>query len=380
MGQTEDLSNFDKKDANQQPPKRRRRREGKWDTIEDTVSLTELKAKTSEEEAKKRQKRLYVGNLPSGTKLQDVVDFFNGALMAMVPGNTIDPRDPLVTKTEIYNPDQGYCFLEFKTPELADLAFKLDGITCNGYSLKLRRPLDFNLGTNSDDTKVFVQNIPLDVTEDQMKELLEKHGKLKLANLLKDPATGVSKGYGFFEFEDARSSKLAVLHLNGSVLGKNVLSVKHAAFGYFASGGKPIDCKASNLPNSITQSILSNPLLGLQLQNGRRIGSNPSKVIQLLNMVFHEDLISDYNYNEIVRLVKEEAQKYGPLQEVVIPRPDKDLTFKEGVGKVFIRYEDLLSARKAQYMFNGRVFDKNRIVCSAFFPEDLFITGKYTLI
>lgn len=312
--------------------------------------------------------------------MQDVVDFFNGALMAMVPGNTIDPRDPLVTKTEIYNPDQGYCFLEFKTPELADLAFKLDGITCNGYSLKLRRPLDFNLGTNSDDTKVFVQNIPLDVTEDQMKELLEKHGKLKLANLLKDPATGVSKGYGFFEFEDARSSKLAVLHLNGSVLGKNVLSVKHAAFGYFASGGKPIDCKASNLPNSITQSILSNPLLGLQLQNGRRIGSNPSKVIQLLNMVFHEDLISDYNYNEIVRLVKEEAQKYGPLQEVVIPRPDKDLTFKEGVGKVFIRYEDLLSARKAQYMFNGRVFDKNRIVCSAFFPEDLFITGKYTLI
>ncbi|BAM42493.1 splicing factor [Theileria orientalis strain Shintoku] len=377
MGQTGDFAS--PQEEVKQPPRRRRRREGKWDTAEDAVSLTELKAKTSEEENKKRQKRLYIGNLPAGMKLGDVVEFFNGALLAMVPSNQTT-KDPLVSKTEIYNPEQGYCFLEFKTPELTDLAFKLDGITCNGYSLKIRRPIDFTQGNQLEDTKIFIQNVATDVTEAELRELLEKHGKLKLFNLIKDPITGASKGYGFFEYEDSRSAKMAVLHLNGQALKQNVLSVKHAAFGYFASGGKPIDCKASNLPNSITQSILNNPLLGLQLQNSKIVGAKPTRVVQLLNMVFSEDLLSDYNYNEIVRLTKEEAGKYGALDEIVVPRPSKDLTFKSGVGKVFLKYKEVLHARKAQHMFNGRIFDKNRVVCAAFYPEDKYSRGEYTLI
>lgn len=315
----------------------------------------------------------------SGTTYKDLVEFFSAALRIPKDTDGLSAEAPFISKTEIFNEDEGYCFLEFRTPELADACFKLDGINYKGKLVKIRRPIDYGTTSSSDDTKVFVQNIPSSMSEEDVKRLLEKHGKLSSANLVKDLKTGENKGYGFFEFDDSRAAKMAVCHLNGYVVDKNVLSVKHAAFSYFASGGKLTDCKATNLPNSVTQSILSNPLLGLQMQSGRRVGAQPSRVVQLLNIVFHEDLIDDAKYHELKEVIMEEAKRYGHLEDIVIPRPEKDMSYKEGVGKVFLKYEDELGGRRAQFMLNGRLFDGKRVVCAAFFPLERFLNGKYTL-
>ncbi|KAK1939519.1 RNA recognition motif (RRM)-containing protein [Babesia divergens] len=372
--------NTDASTASDPPRRRRRIRESKWDAPEEAPApITEFSKKPVNEEQKKRQRRLYIGNLPSGTTYKDLVEFFSAALR--IPNNTdgLSAETPFISKTEIFNEDEGYCFLEFCTPELADACFKLDGINYKGKLVKIRRPIDYGTTSSSDDTKVFVQNIPSSMSEEDVKRLLEKHGKLSSANLVKDLKTGENKGYGFFEFDDSRAAKMAVCHLNGYVVDKNVLSVKHAAFSYFASGGKLTDCKATNLPNSVTQSILSNPLLGLQMQSGRRVGSQPSRVVQLLNIVFHEDLIDDAKYHELKEVIMEEAKRYGHLEDIVIPRPEKDMSYKEGVGKVFLKYEDELGGRRAQFMLNGRLFDGKRVVCAAFFPLERFLNGKYTL-
>ncbi|GIX63221.1 U2 snRNP auxilliary factor, large subunit, splicing factor subfamily protein [Babesia caballi] len=364
------------------PPKRRRRiRESKWDLPdENTTSTTDFNDKPGNEGQRKRQRRLYVGNLPSGTTYEDLVSFLTTALR--LPTNSSDAYTgtPSISKTEIFNEEQGYCFLEFSTPELADKCFKLDGINYKGRTIKIRRPIDYGTTSSTDDTKVFVQNIPPTMSEADIKLLLEKHGKLRSSNLVKDLMTGQNKGYGFFEFDDSRAAKMAVCHLNGYVVDKNVLSVKHAAFSYFASGGKLTDCKATNLPNSVTQTLLSNPLLGLQMQSGRRIGAQPSRIVQLLNIVFHEDLIHDKKYHEIKDAIMEEAKRYGHLEDIVIPRPKEDLSYREGVGKVFLKFADETSSRRAQYMLNGRLFDGKRVVCAAFFPFERFMRGKYTLV
>ncbi len=99
----------------------------------------------------------------------------------------------------------------------------LDGITMNGMTLKVRRPKDYVspptaqapasgglhipgiVSTNVPDSpnKIFIGGLPSYLNEAQVKELLTAFGPLKAFNLVKDAATGNSKGYAFFEYLDA---------------------------------------------------------------------------------------------------------------------------------------------------------------------------------
>lgn len=48
--------------------------------------------------------------------------------------------------------------------------------------------------------------------------------------------------------------------------------------------------------------------------------------------------INDEEYDCILKDMKEEALQFGTLLEVKIPRPLSDLSFQEGVGKVFLQH------------------------------------------
>ncbi|EPY53556.1 mRNA cleavage and polyadenylation specificity factor complex subunit Ctf1 [Schizosaccharomyces cryophilus OY26] len=61
---------------------------------------------------------------------------------------------------------------------------------------------------------VFVGNIPYDVSERQMTEILEQVGPVKQFKLVMDLETGNGKGYGFCEFYDSETTALAVQRLN----------------------------------------------------------------------------------------------------------------------------------------------------------------------
>lgn len=47
--------------------------------------------------------------------------------------------------------------------------------------------------------------------------------------------------------------------------------------------------------------------------------------------------MTDSSHEAAVKDIRSEAEKYGPLEEVLIPRPNEDLSYKPGVGKVGIR-------------------------------------------
>jgi RNA recognition motif-containing protein len=65
----------------------------------------------------------------------------------------------------------------------------------------------------------------------QVKELLLSFGQLKAFNLVKDVATGFSKGYAFCEYADWNVTDTAIAGLNGMQLGEKKLVVQRASVG-----------------------------------------------------------------------------------------------------------------------------------------------------
>ncbi|MCL7023699.1 hypothetical protein MKW94_020076 [Papaver nudicaule] len=76
---------------------------------------------------------------------------------------------------------------------------------------------------------VFIGGVPYDLTEGDILAVFAQYGEIVDVNLVRDKATGKSKGFCFLAYEDQRSTNLAVDNLNGaSVLGR-VIRVDHVA-------------------------------------------------------------------------------------------------------------------------------------------------------
>ena len=70
--------------------------------------------------------------------------------------------------------------------------------------------------------KVFLGGLPNYLNEDQVKELLTSFGQLRAFNLVKDSATGLSKGYAFCEYVDVSITDQAIA-------GKNLFNTSNYA-------------------------------------------------------------------------------------------------------------------------------------------------------
>ena len=72
------------------------------------------------------------------------------------------------------------------------------------------------------------------LTEEQVKELLSTHGQLRAFFLAKDQSTGLSKGYCFFQFEDAVVTDSAIQGLNGIKICDRQLAVRRHTRALFS--------------------------------------------------------------------------------------------------------------------------------------------------
>jgi splicing factor U2AF subunit len=214
------------------------------------------------------------------------------------------------------------------------------------------------------------------------RDLLQLFGSLRRLSMPQDPATGKIIGHGYCQFENPMDSIACLLALNGFLCGANRLKLEmmqeepavHAVKSVAQiTGGE------SQKPSSVTSRILSNPVLASQIRAGREMGARPSTVVQMINAVYPEDLIDDQEYLSLAQEVKDEAAKFGQIEQVRIPRPRRDLSHVEGCGKIFVQFRDLRASRKFQLEMNGRLFDNSRVICAAFYPLDRFLQGKYTL-
>ncbi|KAG1663294.1 Splicing factor U2AF subunit [Nymphon striatum] len=192
----------------------------------------------------RQARRLYVGNIPFGVTEQEMMDFFNQQMhatgLAQAAGNP-------VLACQI-NLDKNFAFLEFRSIDETSQAMAYDGINFKGQSLKIRRPHDYQPMPGISDMpagpvsavvqdsphKIFIGGLPNYLNEDQVihvKELLSSFGQLRAFNLVKDSATGLSKGYAFCEYADIGITDQAIAGLNGMQLGDKKLIVQRASVG-----------------------------------------------------------------------------------------------------------------------------------------------------
>lgn len=80
-----------------------------------------------------------------------------------------------------------------------------------------------------DSAWVFIGGLPFELTEGDVLAVFSQYGEIVNINLVRDKATGKSKGYCFLCYEDQRSTILSVDNLNGIKLCKRTLRVDHVA-------------------------------------------------------------------------------------------------------------------------------------------------------
>lgn len=80
-----------------------------------------------------------------------------------------------------------------------------------------------------DSAYVFVGGIPYDLTEGDLLAVFAQYGEIVDVNLVRDKATGKSKGFAFIAYEDQRSTILAVDNLNGAQIAGRIIRVDHVS-------------------------------------------------------------------------------------------------------------------------------------------------------
>jgi splicing factor U2AF subunit len=317
----------------------------------------------------RQARRLYVGNIPFGVTEEMMTDFFNSQMrftaLSQAEGN------PVIACQ--VNLDKNFAFVEFRSVDETTQAMAFDGINFQGQSLKIRRPRDYQplpgiaetpsvvvpgvVSTMVQDSphKIFVGGIPDYLMEDQIRELLTSFGPLKAFNLVKDSATGLSKGYAFCEYVDPMITDQACAGLNGMQLGDKKLVVQRASVGAKNAQGQ--------------EAPVQIQIPGLNVAEVQAAGP-PTEVLSLMNMVTPQELEDEEEYEDILEDVKEECGKYGMVKSIEIPRPIKGVEVP-GIGKIFVEFNTVMDCRKAQQALTGRKF-ANRVVVTSFIDPDKY--------
>lgn len=279
--------------------------------------------------------------------------------------------------------------------------------------------------------KLFVGGVPFSFDESALRELLQSIGPIKALGLARDPLTRLSRGYAYFEYVDPVDGDKAIAALNRMPIEDNVLTISRAQSDPLAAGMgliqpmfRPGDTILKNTAPGAFLSPVPLPLLlagirGTQMHANASAGKKSdaekqeqtdddnnnnkndddddepkelpvfdpltsefaTRVVMLINGVAPEELVKDEEYYDLVADVREEAEFYGQVREVRVPRRvepelnEDPMPAPPGTGRIFIEFAELESARRACFGMGGRVFD-GRILIATFYDEQLFNSNQ----
>ena len=93
--------------------------------------------------------------------------------------------------------------------------------------------------------KLYIGNLPFTATEDELRDLFERHGSVASVKVIPDRETGRPRGFAFVEMSEQSAATDAIRALDGSQLGGRSLKVNEAQDkprpgGMGGGGGGPI--------------------------------------------------------------------------------------------------------------------------------------------
>lgn len=77
-------------------------------------------------------------------------------------------------------------------------------------------------------TKLYVGNLPYQVTESDLQSLFESAGQVSTINIMRDRATGQARGFAFVEMTDEEGARNAISSLDQRPFGGRNLTVNEA--------------------------------------------------------------------------------------------------------------------------------------------------------
>uniref|UniRef100_A0A8C6QTU1 RNA-binding protein 34 n=1 Tax=Nannospalax galili TaxID=1026970 RepID=A0A8C6QTU1_NANGA len=179
-----------------------------------------------EEERLKNERTVFVGNLPVTCSKKKLKSFFKeyGQIESVrfrsaMPGEGTLSKKLAAIKRK-FHPDQKSinAYVVFKEESAASEALRRNGAQiAEGFRIRV----DFASETSSRDKRsVFVGNLPYKVEE----SALEKHfldcGNIVAVKIVKDPLTGVGRGFGYVLFENTDAVHLALKLNNSELMGR----------------------------------------------------------------------------------------------------------------------------------------------------------------
>jgi RNA recognition motif-containing protein len=86
-------------------------------------------------------------------------------------------------------------------------------------------------------TKLYVGNLPFDITEGDIRNLLSEHGQVNEIAVVMDKVTGRARGFAFATMNTQEAASAVILALNGKDMKGRPLTVNEARPREERSGG-----------------------------------------------------------------------------------------------------------------------------------------------
>ncbi|KAG0087467.1 hypothetical protein BGZ93_010938 [Podila epicladia] len=250
--------------------------------------------------------------------------------------------------------------------------------------------------------RLYIGSVNFDLTEDDLKQVLEPFGAIEFVKLHRDPETGKSKGFAFVQYQKAEDAKQALSRLNGYELAGRTIKVgmvtekgSHSQSNgvqqqYNGSIDHSISIDDSDTAGYAMTNLSRAELMQKLARGDVNLGAiptppgsatgapaaapafvpprqmpvvMPSRSVLLKNMFTEEDKTEPEWAKELEEDVKEEAEKSGAVVHIHVEQ--------ESVGEIYLKFDSVQSATNAVQSLGGRFFAGRQII-AAYLPEMLY--------
>ncbi|KAF3987072.1 hypothetical protein FT663_04461 [Candidozyma haemuli var. vulneris] len=330
-----------------------------------------------------------------------VADIFDKFLRSVdLEGTSLNMNYEKARKTK----DESTMIIEFKTSVAATLALALNGkeiplasvaqdgahSVSGNLKLVLSRPGEYVVQclppykSGDDELKDEVIDSPRKLTlqidkattESQLQDALTSISPLRAFKLLREVGTKDSVGLAFAEFyvdpkKHSKTSDAIKVVSQHAKSARELSMIKSVEFSCIEVS------EAGEIKTSIQDCPIDLKTLRALVRNEYVQYHAKSRVVQLINAVTPNDLADDVNFRFIHHDIKEEAETFGKVVSLRIPRPPHDYTpgmqshvNQPGLGKVYIEFEDDKAALNAIMGLSGRSYNDRTVICAFYSHED----------
>ncbi|XP_074552396.1 RNA-binding protein 34 [Halichoeres trimaculatus] len=270
------LTNADEEEQGQTAARKKKRTAPEND-VEQWVLKRQKMRERKKEEATKKTRTVFVGNLPSGCTKKTLHGLFRekGSIESIRFRSVVreDPsmsRKVAVIQRKVHPKKQSInAYVVFKDEEGATRALERNGMEIQ-QDFHIR--VDRVTGGSEHDHKrsVFVGNLSFEVTEISFRRHFEACGAVEGVRLVRDKNSGLGKGFGYVLFESADSVQLA-LELDGSKLEGRPVRVKRSVKKEKVKKEKVKKTEGKGTPGRAWKGPPKGPMRG----TGRERGGGP---------------------------------------------------------------------------------------------------------